>query len=128
MVIDSSALIAILLNEPERPRFVDSLFLADIVLLSAVNLMEARMVLHMRNEDLIADLDALLVRARARIEPVTALQSDLAFDAFRKFGRGTGHRAKLNFGNCFAYALAKERNVPLLFKGDDFVHTDIKAA
>ncbi len=62
----------------------------------------------------------------ARIEPVTVSQSDLAFEAFRRYGMGTGHKAGLNFGDCFAYALAIERNAPLLFKGDDFLHTDVR--
>ena len=72
------------------------------------------------------ELDELLTEARARIEPVTAEQARIAREAYRDFGRGSGHPAKLNFGDCFAYALAKSKREPLLCKGDDFVHTDVK--
>jgi ribonuclease VapC len=84
------------------------------------------MVLYARDERNIQDLDLFLSRLRIQIEPVTASQSDIAFEAFRRYGMGTGHKAGLNFGDCFAYALAIERNAPLLFKGDDFLHTDVR--
>ena len=128
IVIDSSVLVAILCNEAERIPFVETIATTDIALLSVANLTEARMVLYPRNNYLARDLDVFIHAAGIQVEAVTMQQADIAFGAFRQFGRGTGHRAKLNFGDCFAYALAKERNIPLLFKGDDFVHTDILVA
>lgn len=86
------------------------------------------MVLYGRNPAFLELLDSLLLRLHVQIEPVTAFQSDIAFDAFRRFGKGGGHKAGLNFGDCFAYALARERGAPLLFKGDDFAHTDVTPA
>jgi len=126
IVIDTSAIIAIVLKEPEGLLFLDRIRTADICWFGAANLLEARMVLYARDERNIQDLDLFLSRLGIRVEPVTATQSDIAFGAFRRYGKGTGHRAGLNFGDCFAYALAIERNAPLLFKGDDFIHTDVK--
>lgn len=128
MVIDASALVAVLTNEPERLLFVSKPDGADSLMLSAANLMEARMVLYRRNPAFLEHLDSLLFRFQVRIEPVTVSQSDIAFDAFRRFGKGSGHKAGLNFGDCFAYAVARERGAALLFKGDDFAHTDITPA
>lgn len=93
--------------------------------MSSATLLEARIVLHRRNPSLVPLLENLLTRIRVQVEPVTERQSDIAFDAFRRYGKGSGHSAGLNFGDCFAYALASERGLPLLFKGDDFRHTDI---
>ena len=73
-------------------------------------------------------VDDLLSEARIVIEPVSEAQARIARDAYRDFGRGSGHPARLNFGDCFAYALAREKSEPLLFKGDDFSHTDIAPA
>ena len=106
--------------------FLERIASADTRYISAATLLEARMVLCRRSPDLIVFFDRLILRMRAQIEPVTAPQSDIALEAFRRYGKGTGHRAGLNFGDCFAYALAIERNAPLLFKGDDFIHTDVK--
>lgn len=75
-----------------------------------------------------ADLDAFLANYMIPIEPVTERQAKLARIAYRRFGRGSRHPARLNFGDCFAYALARDRNEPLLFVGDDFIHTDIRSA
>jgi ribonuclease VapC len=127
IAVDTSALIAILQNEPEGAHFLACLDVADQVIVSAASLLEARMVLYPRNPVLLDKLSALLFTLNARIEPVTASQSDIAFEAFRRYGMGTGHKAGLNFGDCFAYALAIERNAPLLFKGDDFLHTDVRS-
>ena len=107
---------------------MNMLFAADNIYLSAANLLEARMVLFGRNRNFPDDLDDFLQQVRIQIEPVTEQQSDIAFEAFKRFGKGSGHKAGLNFGDCLAYALAKERGIPLLFKGDDFSHTDITAA
>lgn len=127
IVVDTSAIIAIVLKEPEGQAFLEQVQSADICWFGAANLLEARMVLYARDARNIQDLDLFLSRLRIQIAPVTASQSDIAFEAFRRFGKGTGHRAGLNFGDCFAYALAIERNAPLLFKGDDFIHTDVKS-
>ncbi len=127
IVVDTSAVVAIVLKEPDGPDFL-AILLATDALMSAASLLEMRMVLHARDERNIADLDQLFFRMRVQVEPVTQRQSDIAFDAFRRFGKGSGHAAALNFGDCFAYALASERGLPLLFKGDDFRRTDITPA
>jgi len=127
IVVDTSAIIAIVLRESEGQNFLEQIQSKDMCWFGAANLLEARMVLYARDARNIHDLDLFLSRLRITIEPVTASQSDIAFEAFRRYGKGTGHKAGLNFGDCFAYALAIERNAPLLFKGDDFVHTDVKS-
>ena len=127
LAIDTSALVAILTKEPEGAVFKAVMLNCSQLVMSAASLLEARMVLHGRHPALPGELDALLVEMGITIEPVTATQSDIAFEVFRRYGKGTGHKAGLNFGDCFAYALAIERNTPLLFKGDDFVHTDVKS-
>ena len=129
MIIDSSALLAILLDEPERDAFLDLLSESDGVRISAVTYVEAAAVIDRRGGPTLArQLDALLEAAEVDIVDVTARQARLARAAFRDFGRGSGHRAGLNFGDCFSYALARDADAPLLFKGDDFVHTDIRPA
>ena len=125
---DSSALVAIMNGEIESAIFVGILLAADRIVLSAANLLETRMVLHGRNPNLPDRLGQFLQEMGIQIEPVTKQQSDIAFEAFKRFGKGSGHKAGLNFGDCLAYALAKERGIPLLFKGDDFSHTDIAPA
>ncbi len=102
---------------------------AEIVVLSAATYLEAAIVVDSaRSSTLATQLDTILTRAGIQIEPVTVEQARIAREAYRRYGRGSGHRAHLNFGDCFAYALAKARDEPLLFKGDDFSHTDIEAA
>lgn len=128
MVVDTSAVVAIVIKETERDLFIRRIVDVELAVMSAASLLEARMVLHGRNTTMPERLDRLISDLRILIEPVTASQSDIAFSAFRRYGKGSGHRAGLNFGDCFAYALAIERNAPLLFKGDDFVHTDVKIA
>lgn len=127
LAIDTSALVAILTKEPEGAAFKTNMLDYSLLVMSAASLLEARMVLHRRHPALPGELDALIVEMGITIESVTASQSDIAFQAFCRYGKGTGHKAGLNFGDCFAYALAIERNAPLLFKGDDFVHTDVKS-
>jgi ribonuclease VapC len=128
MVIDTSAIVAILENEPERARFI-RLIAADVVrLLSAVSRVECTCVIEGRKRDAgRADLDLFLHEAVIEIAPVTADQADIACEAFRRFGRGR-HPAGLNIGDTFAYALARTTGEPLLFKGDDFARTDIASA
>lgn len=96
---------------------------------SAASYLEAAIVVDgTRNPELSRKLDALLEEAELKIEPVTANQARIARMAYREFGRGSGHPAQLNFGDCFAYALAHETNEPLLFVGNDFTHTDVQVA
>lgn len=125
MVIDTSALVAILTGEPESRRFIEMIEAAEARLISAATFVEISMVIESRHgaEGLRA-LDLFLARAEAEVAPVDIEQAQGARRAFSRFGKGR-HRAALNFGDCFSYALASSRNEPLLFKGDDFVHTDL---
>lgn len=128
IVIDTSALIAILMGEAEAPQFEDALADAGEILLSTGTLMEIQVVLFRKQAaHLLPMLDAYIERARMSITAVTERQAIFGRDAFRRYGQGSGHPAALNFGDCFAYALAKESGAPLLFKGDDFRLTDIVA-
>jgi len=97
--------------------------------MSAANYLEAAVVID-GSRDPIASrrFDELMKEAQISIEPFTAEQARIAREAYRDFGEGSGHAASLNFGDCFAYALAKSTDEPLLFKGDDFTHTDISCA
>jgi len=126
MIIDASALIAILRDEPDAASYAHAIEQASERRLSTVNFVEAAVVID-ANRDPIASrrFDEFLTEAQILIEPVTEIQARIARDAYRDFGKGSGHRANLNFGDCFAYALAKEMGEPLLFKDDDFRHTDI---
>ena len=127
-MIDSSALIAILRDEPERAAFVRKLGADRVRLLSAANWLEAAIIVDDRlGEAGARDLKLFVLEAAIEIVPVTAAQAELARVAYRRFGRGN-HPARLNYGDCFAYALARETGEPLLFKGDDFSRTDIPAA
>jgi ribonuclease VapC len=128
MVLDTSAILAVLLNEPERYRFVRLIEAAPVRQLSAASRVEATLVIESRKRDAgRADLDLFLSEAEIEIVPVTLEQVEIACEAFRRYGRGR-HPAGLNFGDVFAYALAKANGEPLLFKGDDFGKTDIAAA
>lgn len=129
MIIDTSALIAILRNEPEAVSYAMAMESAARRRISAANFVEAAIVID-GSRDPIASrrFDDLCREAQLIIEPVTEAQARIAREAFRDFGRGSGHPAGLNFGDCFAYALAKETGDPLLFKGYDFTHTDITPA
>ncbi len=126
MIVDTSALIAILRDEP------DALFCAMAIenaarrRISAANFLEAAIVID-GSRDPVASrrFDELIAEAGIVIEPVTEAQARIAREAYRDFGKGSGHPAQLNFGDCFAYALAKAAGEPLLFKGNDFIHTDI---
>jgi len=128
MIIDTSAIIAILAAEPEADRFTQAIVTNDVKT-SAASFLEAAIVLDRRGSaELSAELDRFIHWARANIEPVTATQARLARRAYQQFGRGSGHPARLNFGDCFSYALAKETAEPLLFKGTDFAQTDVLVA
>ncbi len=129
MIVDSSAIVAILKNEPDAAALARALSEADSAAISAGSLLEASIVIdRYRDAALSRKLDELLADARIAIEPVTADQARIARQAYRDFGKGSGHRAALNFGDCFAYALAVEKRKKLLFKGDDFRFTDITPA
>ncbi len=128
MVIDTSAVLAILQDEPERSVFNALIAAAEIRLLSAASLVELSIVLEARfGPDGPGDLDVFLSTAGIQIVAVDRVQAELARSAFSRYGKGR-HRAGLNFGDCFAYALAKEFGAPLLFKGNDFSHTDLQSA
>jgi ribonuclease VapC len=128
MIVDSSAIVAILRNEPDAASMSAILQQESVCRMSAVTYAEAGIVTDgNRNPILSRRFDDLLRDVGIRVEPVTAEQAKLARQAYRDFGKGR-HKAGLNFGDCFAYALAKEMDEPLLFKGDDFRHTDIEAA
>ena len=129
MVVDTSALIAILDDEPERRLFNRMIEAATATYISAASLLETRIVLFARSGDAaVLTLDAFLLKSRMEVVEVSPRIADIAFDAYRKYGKGTGHGASLNYGDCFAYALAKHLAAPLLFKGDDFSHTDLRSA
>ena len=126
MIIDSSALIAILRDEPEAMICAKAIEAASRCRISAANFVESAIVID-GSRDPVASrrFDDLIKEAGLVVEPVTEAQARIAREAYRDFGRGSGHPARLNFGDCFAYALARATGEPLLFKGDDFSHTDI---
>ena len=125
MIVDTSALIAVLRREPEADRFIDLLLAASEARISAGTLLELRIVAERDGGS--EELAALLATLGVEVVPVDARQVDLALEGFRRFGKGR-HPAGLNFGDLFAYALAQVLGEPLLFKGDDFAQTDIEAA
>ena len=127
MIVDSSAVLAIFLAEPETDEFTDAILTGSQPLISAANFVEICMrVDGAFNEVGRQAFDDFFATLRLELAPVTSSQAHLARQANRIYGRSSGHAAKLNYGDCFAYALAKERDEPLLFKGNDFVHTDLK--
>lgn len=128
MVIDSSAMLAILQDEPERRAMIEAIEAADHRCLSVVNLVEAAIVIEARRGPAAARLlDALVERAGIEVLGVDREQGALARSAFARYGRGR-HPAGLNFGDCFAYALARTLGETLLFKGGDFSRTDVVPA
>lgn len=127
MIVDTSCLIAILKQEPEAQAFADALGSEGWAQMSVVNWVEAGVVVEgARDPILTRELDDLIRIACIQVVPVSTEQGRLARQAYRDFGRGSGHPAKLNFGDCFAYALAKEADERLLFKGTDFAATDVQ--
>jgi len=128
VILDTSALAAILFGEPEAARFVQSIHDAERCRISAANFVELAMVIEGQvGPDASRQCDTFFRRAQIAIEPVSVEHAHLARQAFLDFGKGR-HPAGLNFGDCFAYALAKASGEPLLFKGADFSQTDIAAA
>jgi ribonuclease VapC len=128
MIVDTSAIIAILRDEPEADAFSEVLQQAPVCRISAATYAEAAIVTDVnRNPILSRRFDDLIRDARIRVEPVTLEQAKQVRQAYRDFGKSR-HKAGLNLGDCFAYALAKEMDEPLLFKGGDFRHTDVEIA
>jgi ribonuclease VapC len=128
MVIDTSALLAILKNEPERRVFNEAIEAAETRLFSAASFVEISMIVESRyGADGMRDLDLFIAKAQLELVAVDVEQAHLARQAFREFGKGR-HPAGLNFGDCFSYALARSLTEPLLYKGaDDFGRCDIEA-
>jgi len=126
MIVDTSAIIAILRDEPEATIFANAIERAKIRRVSAANYFEAAAIID-RSRDPIASrrFDDFISEASISIETVTAEQARIAREAYRDFGKGGGHPAQLNFGDCFAYALAKVMHESILFKGQDFDQTDL---
>ncbi len=128
MIVDASALLAVLLDEAEAPDFAAAICAIERPALSAVNYLEVAIRIDRRDSLLLAQkFDDFLAFSGIEVVPVSLPQTRLARRAYAEFGKGR-HRAGLNFGDCFAYALAKESGRPLLFKGEDFRHTDIRPA
>jgi len=127
VIVDSSAVLAILFGEPDAPDFVRKLLGAPIRQLSAANDLELAIKLDNTLPEYALEFDDFLRDARIQIVAVNLEQARIARQAYRHFGKGR-HPAALNFGDCFAYALAKANAMPLLFKGDDFSKTDIRVA
>ena len=129
IAVDRSAVVAVVLGEPERDMFIDALHRAERALISTVSVVEIKMVIHSRRgQRAVVLVDDLLRLPMFEIVSPGQAEMDAAYAAFVVFGKGSGHPASLNFGDVFAYALAKVRDLPLLFKGNDFVHTDIAPA
>ena len=124
MIADSSALVAILHGEPEEEEFKEAIARHDTKV-SAVTALEAAIVLQPPRHRM---LDELLGDAEISVVPFDATQARIAREAYARFGKGSGSKAGLNFGDCVTYALAKVTGEPLLFKGDDFTHTDVTPA
>ena len=128
MIVDTSAVIAVLRNESDASALGEAISRSSIRRLSAVSYVEAGVVTDSNRDPVLSRrLDDLIREVGMRIEPVTGQQAQIARQAYRDFGKGR-HKAGLNFGDCFAYALAKDLDEPLLFKGEDFRHTDVEAA
>ena len=130
MIVDTSALVAILKSEPEARSFRDRLRDAsEPVSISSASLLEASIVIDGGKDAILsAQLDEIISDFAIIVAPFTEGQSRLAREAYRQYGKGSGHPAQLNFGDCFAYALAIDTDRPLLFKGEDFSKTDVKIA
>jgi ribonuclease VapC len=128
IAVDTSAIVAIVLNEPERAGFRAAIVASEKALNSTVSVVEAKMVICGRRGPRIVGLvDDLLLLPMFEIVSPTLADMDAAYAAFVAFGKGSGHPASLNFGDVFSYALAKVRGLPLLFKGNDFAQTDVMA-
>ena len=129
MIVDTSALIAILKREPEWRALSKTLDASPASQISAANYLETSIVVDGWKIPLLSrEFDELILRFNIQVEPVTAEQARMAREAYRDYGAGSGHPANLNFGDCFSYALARAKRETLLYKGGGFVHTDIRPA
>jgi ribonuclease VapC len=129
LIVDSSALVAILKREPDWRRFAAALDAAETIRISAATYVELSVVVQrLKDPALESEIDEFIEQVEIEIEAVTVTQARIAREAYRAFGRGSGHPANLNFGDCFSYALAREKREPLLYKGDDFGHTNVRSA
>jgi len=124
MIVDSSALVASVRGEPDAAA-INDLLASSVVRVSAATVLEASIVVSPRSHP---ELDTLLTRAGAEVVPFDHEQARVARDAYARYGKGSGSQARLNLGDCFSYALAKVTGEPLLFKGEDFRHTDVTQA
>jgi ribonuclease VapC len=129
VIVDTSAIIAILKEEDDAALYAHAIAAADTRRLSAANYLECGIVLDSQRDPLISrSLDELMQEAEFVVEPVTERQARLARQAYADFGKGSGHPAGLNFGDCLSYALASDLREPLLWKGNDFGHTGVGSA
>lgn len=129
MIVDSSAVLAILSDESDGGQLAEALGSVESPTMSAGTFLECSIVIDGCRDPLFSrEFDEFMNRFEIEVVPVDVDQARVAREAYRDYGRGSGHPAKLNFGDCFAYALASVTDEPLLYKGDDFVHTDIRSA
>jgi ribonuclease VapC len=129
MIVDTSALVATVANEPDCARFRNAMLAADSLAMSSITVLESRIVLYARyGADAVAEFDEMLESLSIVVVPFSEALTHVAFDAFCHYGKGQGHPAQLNIVDCATYALAKSRSDPLLFKGDDFARTDVASA
>jgi ribonuclease VapC len=129
MVLDTSAIVAAIANEPDGARFQQAMLGSASLTISSVTVLETRIVLQSRHGDkAVREFDEMLENAGVGVVPFDAAMAEAAFQAFRRYGKGRGHPAQLNIIDCAAYALAKIRGEPLLFKGGDFSNTDLQPA
>jgi ribonuclease VapC len=129
MIVDTSALISIAQGEQTSSLVKEPLLASSGTRISAANMLETWMVVDRRGgPEALQILEGVIAKINLLIEPVTPEQVEIAREAWARYGKGSVHKAQLNFGDCFAYALAKHTGEPLLFIGDDFVHTDVPSA
>jgi len=129
VIIDTSALVAVIALEPEAPLFATAMDRAEVLRISAGSYVEAAIVLNRRRDPALdGKLEAMMNDIGFVVEPVTPEQARIARQAYRDYGKGSHHPAQLNLGDCFSYALARDKREPILFKGDDFIHTDLRSA
>lgn len=129
MIVDSSAVVAVIREEPDATALIEAMIRAERLRMSAATYLETSIVVEARHDPVaVRVVDTILSRFGVELEAFTAEHAQIARAAYRDFGKGRGHPARLNFGDCISYALAKATGEPLLYKGDDFVQTDIRSA
>ena len=129
MIIETSVLVAIIKNEPEAFSFAKAMEKESVLYLCSASYFEAGIVIDsLHNPVASARLDEIVQHPKFVIEPFDGEQARIAREAYRNYGKGSGHKANLNFGDCFSYALARVKREPILYKGDDFGHTDLRSA